>query len=378
MVQTHRRNALLKRYDPVPVVFLCIRLLLAAVFIFSGFVKAIDPLGGSYKINDYLLAFGGFWLNFQAFSLVWAILLAGFELVLGLCLLARVRIRKTAFFALLFMSVMTPLTLYIALTNPVTDCGCFGEALIISNQATFVKNLVLLAMSIALFIYAKRMHPFLLPKVEWGLVGVFVLLSLLLSLLCYAYLPLIDFLPYHKGVDIPEAMRIPEGAPRDEYRTTFIYEKDGLQQEFSLENYPQNDSTWVFVDQKNVLLSKGYVPPIGHLVLSNSSSDDITEELLHHPGRVYWLVMYDLDKTSGKGARRAEKIYRKALAEGSRFYALTASSADEVANFVKEHDLSYPFLYSDPTTLKAMIRSNPGLLILEQGRIVDKKPWRKF
>ena len=378
MARNTRTNILVKERKTLPIVFLIIRLLLAAVFIFSGFVKAIDPLGGAYKIGDYLVAFGDFWTSFKPLSLVFAIALSTIELVIGLCLLFNTQIKKTSLIAFLFMCVMTPLTLYIAIANPVTDCGCFGEALVISNQATFIKNIFLFLMTLALFIYSKRSYPIFLPKIEWSLVGIFTLISVALSVYCYEYLPFIDFLPYKKGVNIPEAMSIPEGAPRDVFETTFIYEKEGAQQEFTLENYPKNDSTWIFVDQKSVLVSKGYEAPIHNFSITNSDYDEITDEIIYHEGNVYLLVMYDLSKTSEKGAKRAEEVYQRALTKGDLFYALTSSSREEVQEFTQRTGVTYPFCEGDPTTLKSMIRSNPGLILITNGNIVDKKPWRKI
>ncbi|MDR1585648.1 MAG: DoxX family protein, partial [Prevotellaceae bacterium] len=372
------KNILTKSSNIQQTVFLIIRLLLAIVFIFSGFVKAIDPLGNSYKIDDYLTAFGGIWEVFKPLSIVFAVALSTFELVAGLSLLFRTHIKITSLLAFLFMCIMTPFSLYIAITNPVSDCGCFGEALVISNQATFIKNIFIFLIALALLIHSRNMRPLFLPFAEWSLVGVFIIISVVISMLCYAYLPLIDFLPYKKGVNIPEAMSIPEDAPRDVYKTTFIYEKDGVQQEFTLENYPKNDSSWIFVDQKSVLVSKGYEPPVTNFSITNELYDDITGDIIHHKGKVYLAIMYDLDKTSEKGAKRAEEVYRRAVLNGDLFYALTGSSRDSVEAFIRRTGVTYPFCESDPTTLKSMIRSNPGLILINNGTIVDKKPWRRI
>ena len=360
------------------VIFLIIRLLLAAVFIFSGFVKIIDPLGFTYKIEDYLTAFGTFFIYFKPLALPASIALSAFELVMGLCLLFRVHIRYTALFSFLFMCVMTALTLYTVIANPVSDCGCFGDALILSNNATFAKNVVLLVLTIALLIYAKRMRSIFSPIAEWSILALFVAGCIALSVYCWAYLPLIDFRPYKIGVNIPEAMSIPDGAPRDVYETTFIYEKDGKQQEFTLENYPKNDSAWVFIDQKSVLISKGDEPKITEFSIMDALYGDITEDVLYHEGNVYLLVIYDVNKTSEKGAKRAEKIYREAMVRGDKFLALTGSSKSDVELFTQQTGVTYPFFETDPTTLKTIIRSNPGLVLINNGIIMDKKPWRRL
>jgi hypothetical protein len=192
-------------------------------------------------------------------------------------------------------------------------------------------------------------------------------------------LPLIDFRPYKVGTDIQAAMSIPDGAKGDVYETTFIYEKDGVQQEFTLENYPKNDSTWVFVDQKNVLISKGDTPAITDFSIFDAYYDDITYDVLNYDeGNVYLLVMYDVNKASEKGAIYAEKIYKEAEARGDMFLALTASSESDIEMFVRKTGVTYPFFATDPITLKTIVRSNPGLLLLNKGKVMDKWSWREL
>ena len=355
-----------------------IRLILAAVFIFSGFVKAIDPLGSTYKFEDYLTAFGGFFsqLTFLAFPA--AIALSTLELVIGLCFLLKVKLKTTSLIALLFMAIMLPLTLYVAVMNPVTDCGCFGDALIISNWATFYKNIVLTAFVFLLLIFGGKLRTLFLPAVEWIMLLVFVVAGVGLSVFSYRNLPMIDFRPYKVGVNIPEAMKIPEGMPMDKYDTKLIYMKEGVSQEFTLENYPKNDSTWTFVEQKSTLIQKGYEPPIHNFTLVDSNRNDITDEVLHHRGKVHLLIMYDIQKTAEKGTAKTEELYRQAKANGELFYALTASPDEEIAEFSKQHNVTYPFCKTDPITLKTIVRANPGLMTIENGVITGKWNWRDF
>ncbi|MEI8086860.1 MAG: BT_3928 family protein [Paludibacter sp.] len=354
------------------------RYLVAAVFIFSGFVKAIDPLGFTYKIEDYLRAFGGVFETFAFIAFPTAILLSTLELLIGLNLLFKVQIKITSILALLFMLVMTPLTLYIALKNPVTDCGCFGDALIISNWATFYKNVVLIILVVILLILNKKLTNPFTPKIQWIITVAFVGIGIGLSVYCYRHLPLIDFRPYKIGVNIPNSMFVPENAPSDKYTTTFIYKKNGVEKEFTLENYPKGDSTWKFVDQKTVLISKGYKAPIHDFTIVNAKFKDITEKVIYDQGETYLLVMYDLNQTSEEGAKKAEAIYQKALKSGISFYALTGSSDDDVQNFKQKTAVTYPFCKTDPITLKTIIRANPGLVFIKNGTIVDKKNWRDF
>lgn len=358
--------------------YIIFRLLLGFLFVFSGFVKAIDPLGFTYKIQDYLLAFGGPFVNLSVLAFVTSIALSTFEILLGLNLIFKVKIRLTLLSSLVFMLVMTLLTLYIAIANPVTDCGCFGDAFVISNWATFYKNLVIDAIIVLLIALNKKIKPFFLPRIESSAITVFILIAVGLSVYSYQHLPMFDFLPYKIGVNIPQAMLIPENAPTDKYNTTFIYSKNGQQREFTLENYPKGDSTWVFVDQKSVLVSKGYQAPIHDFTIVNSTFDDITEKVLYYQGYTYLLVMYDLSKTSEDGAKQAEIMYQNALSSGIKFYALTGSSDEDIQNFIQKTSVTFPFCKTDPTTLKTIIRANPGLVLLKNGTIVGKWNWRDF
>lgn len=354
------------------------RYLVAAVFIFSGFVKAIDPLGFTYKIEDYLRAFGGIYESFAVIAFPAAILLSTLELLIGLNLLLKLHIKLTSILALLFMLVMTPLTLYIALNNPVTDCGCFGDALVISNWATFYKNVVLIILVIILLIFNKKISNTLKPKTQSIISIAFIGIGVGLSVYCYLHLPLIDFRPYKIGVNIPNAMLIPENAPTDEYSTNFIYEKNGVQKEFTLENYPKGDATWKFVDQKSILLSKGYVAPIHDFSIVNASFEDITENVIYNQGDTYLLVMYEVNKASEEGAKNAEIIYQKALKSGTPFYALTGSADEDVQDFIQKTGVTFPFCKTDPITLKTIIRANPGLVLIKNGTVVGKWNWRDF
>lgn len=361
-----------------PVLLFLSRLIIGGVFVFSGFVKAIDPLGSTYKIEDYFTAFGGFFTSLSFIALPASIALSTLELVIGLNLLFRIQLRATSWAALLFMLVMTPLTLYIALFNPVTDCGCFGDALVLTNWQTFAKNIVFLALVIVILMTIGKKKSLLLPRIEWLTIFIFIGLSVGLSVYCLNHMAPFDFRPYKVGVNIPESMFVPEDAPADVYNTTFIYEKAGVQKEFTLENYPKGDSTWKFVDQKTVLVSKGYKAPIHDFSIVDANFEDITEQVIYNQGETYLLIMYDVNKASEEGAKRAETLYQKYKNSTTKFYALTASGDDEVNAFVAKTGVTYPFCKTDPITLKTIIRSNPGLMLIKNGTITGKWHWRDF
>lgn len=356
------------------------RALLGLTFVFSGYVKAIDPLGTTYKIEDYLKAFGGFFNNFLGMAEVAAWALIAFEFLLGICLLLNIKTNFTSWLTLIFMVGMTLLTLYIAIKNPVSDCGCFGDALVLSNWATFFKNIVLLALVVAVLLTKKHTPSFLMPILE--LTCFFIALAFIFIFMTYErlHLPYRDFRPYKIGNNIPELMEIPEDAAQDVYEVAFIYEKDGKQQTFTLQNYPKGDSTWVFVDQVTTLVSKGYEPPIHDFEIVTLDGEDITENVLAMHKEVL-IIMYDLSKADTKQMDKVMAILRDAQKNYYYCRILTSSTYEQIEEFVKrnlpemlEEDYNWEeiFCQTDGTTLKTIVRANPGVIVLKDGTIVDK------
>lgn len=354
------------------------RYLLAATFIFSGFVKAIDPLGTAYKIEDYLISFNPSFIALFPIALPISIALSGFELIVGLNYLLNISTKKTSWWALVFMLVMTPLTLYIALFEPVSDCGCFGDALIISNWATFYKNLVISAFVVYVLVVCNKTKPFFVKKIERAFVILFAAIALAIPVHSLLNLPIIDFRPYKVGVNIYNDMQIPANAPTDQFETTFILEKNGVRKEFTLENYPAESEGWKFIDQKTVLIKKGFEPKIKDFMIIDSEFNDITDMALTNSGTTYLIVINNLNKTSLKGIAKIEAFYNKIKNTDTQFYALTAASADDVAKFKAENNITFPFYKLDPITLKTMVRANPGIVELKNGTITKKWNWRNF
>ena len=350
------------------------RILVGLVFIFSGFVKGIDPWGGTYKITDYFYAFH---LDFLVpIALPLSFILSFAEFAIGVGLLSGTFLRFFSWMALIFMSFFTPLTLYLALNNPVTDCGCFGDALVITNWQTFYKNIVLILLAIILFIGRKKPdHPF---KRTFGrfLFSGFVLTYIILVTWSYNHLPLIDFRPYKVGVNIAKAMEIPPDAQADVYENNFYYKnkKTGEVKKFSEANIPWRDSlTWEFqaMDQP-ILVKKGYVPPIHDFSIQTPQGDDVTDYFLDDNKFTFMLIAYDLQRSSVKNQERINELSRWAEAQGYNFICLTASLEDEQQTFIGENNAPYPFLSTDEITLKTMIRSNPGLILTYKGTILAK------
>jgi uncharacterized membrane protein YphA (DoxX/SURF4 family) len=342
------------------------RIITGIVFIFSGTVKAIDPLGSAYKFHDYFHAFGLGFLD--RLSLILAVLLCTTEFIAGFSVLTGVRQKTGIRLVMLFMIVFTPLTFILAIKNPVSDCGCFGDALHLTNWQTFWKNVVLLAAVIVLYAGMKNIRQVLRSSYEWIIFSSATVIIVLFSLYNLRYLPVIDFLPYKTGVRIADKMVIPEGVPSDVYETTFIYEKDGVKKEFDLKNYPANDSTWKFVDQKSVLLRKGYQPPIHDFSITGPDGDDLTQQILSEKGYTVLMITKKLKEASSIDLYFGFDLGRFCKAKGITFYVITASGSSET----KDTGNELTICSADETTLKTMIRSNPGYILLRDGIIKGK------
>lgn len=347
------------------------RFIVALTFIFSGYVKAIDPLGTQYKLQDYLevLHLGAYVSDYLTLGA--SVLLGGIEFCLGVLLLFAIRRRLVTRLLLLFMAIMTPLTLWLALGNPIEDCGCFGDAVKLTNWETFGKNVVLLAATVVLFMHPLSMPRFISRSNQWIVVNYTVLFILVSSSLSLYTLPPFDFRPYHIGANIRKGMEIPEGARQPQFETTFILEKDGQRKEFTLDNYP--DSTWTFVDSKTVQTEEGYVPPIHDFsIQTTDGSEDITDSVLNRKGYSFLLVSPHFETANDDNFGEIDAIYEYSLDHGYPFYALTASTDEAINHWRDITGAEYNCFLTDETTLKTIIRSNPGLLLLKDGTIIGK------
>lgn len=346
------------------------RIFVGLVFVFSGFVKAVDPMGFAIKLGEYLDAFQLGFLHFSALPL--AIAVSAAELMIGLNLLAAIRMKFTSWALILFMCFFTVLTFILALTNPVSDCGCFGDALVLTNWQTFGKNVILIIPSIILFIYRDRFIPLVRPAKEWGILSFNFAVGCLISFYCVIYQPLIDFRPYKTGTYIPEKMSIPPGAPVDQYVTLLVYEKEGQKKEFTDKNFPWQDTTWKWVETRQKLISKGYEPPIHNFSITTSAGIDITNEILEDTGYVFLFIIPDLKHASAKGLAKVNDLALRSRELGIKTIALTASTDNQVAVYNARFQPVYEFCTTDETTLKTITRANPGILLLLRGTIINK------
>ena len=299
-----------------------LRICFGLTFIFSGFVKCIDPLGTAYKIQDYATAMNislADWL-----ALTGSIVMSALEFLVGITILLGVRPKESTFVGILFMCVMTPLTFWIALANPVTDCGCFGDALVIDNWTTFWKNIILTIIIISIWILQRDYRPWVSGLTSWLMVATLFLIPVLLSTVSLKRLPMLDFRPYHIGSNIIAGMELPEGAEPDKYETWFIYEQNGLEKKFQLMDAPYNDSTWRFVTQQTTLVKKGASPAIHDFSIITLEGDDITYDILENSGKTYFIVMYDLNKADTSNLNIISKLVEQAKLEDADIMILTA------------------------------------------------------
>jgi len=352
------------------IVNLC-RIIVAVTFIFSGFVKAIDPIGTQYKLQDYLGAIGmaGILPNWTLLAV--AVFLAAIEFCIGIFLLFAIQRRLISKLTVAFMAFMTMVTVWIVVADPVKDCGCFGDALHLTNTETLIKNIVLLVCSLAIMYRPLAMFRFVSKSNQWIVTNYTIVFILVSSGLSLYYLPIFDFRPYHIGVNIPRGMEIPKGAKLPQFKTTFIMEKNGQRKEFTLDNYP--DASWKFIDSKTVQTSEGYIPPIHDFsITDNKTGLDLTNSVLSHKGYTFLLIAPHLETADDSNFGDIDRLYEYAQSYDIPFYCLTASTTKAIKRWVDLTGAEYSFCITDEAVLKTIIRSNPGLLLLKDGTIINK------
>uniref|UniRef100_UPI00404B1DD4 BT_3928 family protein n=1 Tax=Flavobacterium sp. TaxID=239 RepID=UPI00404B1DD4 len=349
-----------------------VRILVGVLFIISGIIKLNDPIGFSYKLEEY---FNANVLNIEfliPFALAIACFVVIFEVVLGVMLLIGFKTKFTIWSLLAMIVFFTFLTFYSAYFNKVTDCGCFGDALKLTPWETFSKDIVLLFFILILYFNQKYIEP-IFNKTGLNLT-VFAAYSLCLFMAFYVlqHLPLIDFRAYKVGNNIQKGMEIPEGAEKSEYEMVFIYKVNGVDTEIPYAEVMANKipEGAEFVDRKDKLIKQGYVPPI-HDFSIEKEDNDYTEAILNEP-KVILLISYDLNKSKEKGMEALEEINQKAIAKGYEVIGMTASDAETIATYKKKHKLTFEYYFCDATTLKTIERANPSIVVLEKGTIVQK------
>ena len=305
------------------------RIVLALTFIFSGFVKAVDPLGSQYKMHDYLVAMGLGRLLPDFTTLAFSVLLAATEFFLGICLLFAIRRRIVSKLVLAIMAVMTPLTLWLAIADPISDCGCFGDALVLTNWQTLWKNVVLLCAAIVVWKWPLEQPRLISQANQWIVMNYsLVFILLFISAKSLYTLPQFDFRPYHIGADI----------------------REGWNKMMEGEDSPYAE---LFIEQAE-------------------DGEDLTEQILNDEGYTFLLIAPHLEQADDSRLDEINQMYEYALDNGYPFYCLTASGEKAMENWRDLTGAEYPFCQTDDITLKTIIRSNPGLVLMKDGKVIRK------
>lgn len=344
-------------------------ILVGVLFIYSGFVKADDPLGFTYKLQEYFAkeALNLPWLN--GFALTFSFIIPIVEMILGLMILIGARKKLTLWLLLLMILFFSFLTFYTAHYNKVLECGCFGDAIPMTPWASFGKNMVLLVFILILFWGRKYIMPAFSGITENAVVITYVIGCIAFALYCYNYLPVINFRPYKPGTNIKQAM---QGKPDVlKYYYTLKNKKSGETKEFA--QFPPNyQNDWDYVTSRTEVIKKGIDPPIKDFSISTFSGSDITDSVLSAPGYTFWLVSSSLG-----GANRSPEVINKINALASAciknhigFMCLTSSDDNDIQKYKGIYNPAYSFYSTDDVQLRTMIRSNPGLVLIKGGVII--------
>lgn len=346
------------------------RLFVGVLFIISGLIKLNDPIGFSYKLDEY---FGETVFNLPfllPFTLGIALFVVILEVVLGVMLLVGYKPKFTVWSLLGLIVFFTFLTFYSAYFNVVKDCGCFGDALKLTPWESFTKDVVLLVFILILFFGKKHITPLFGTKFAMITSILSIVLSCYLGYHVLNHLPVIDFRAFAVGKNIQKGMEIPEGAPKSEYEMKFIYEVNGAKKEFSdkeLMNLPPNAK---FIDRIDKLIKEGYVPPIHDFSLEKDGTDEKDQILSEE--KVVFFTMYNLEKSSPEGLQKLENFHKTAKSKRYRVFALTGSAADAISKVKTQYGLTFDFYFCDPTTIKTIERANPSVVVLNKGTVTQK------
>ncbi|WP_310992638.1 BT_3928 family protein [Aequorivita marina] len=348
------------------------RLIVGLLFIVSGLVKLNDPVGFAFKLQDYF-APEVLDLGFLVpYALLIAIFVVIFEVLVGIALLLGY-LKKFTLWALLLMIVFfTFLTFYSAYFNKVTDCGCFGDAIPLTPWESFTKDIILLVLILILFFGRKYIQPIFSKGVRSIIVFAAFVGCLGITYYVLLHLPIVDFRPYKIDANITEGMTVPEGAPGPIYEYAWKFDINGEEKVITTTgDYPQVDGE--LIDTETTMIQEGYTPPIHDFTIERNG-EDYTTHFLNEENLIV-IVAYSLGNTEKDGYRPVKEITDKALQNGYNVIGLSASSQETTNQLTEEYKLNFKFYFCDETTLKTIVRSNPGILELDKGTIKQKLHW---
>lgn len=341
------------------------RILLGLTFILSGFVKGVDPLGTAYRIEDYFVAFGTDWAI--PFALTIAVILCVAEFSLGVFLLTNIFKKLTVWLTVLMMLFFTILTFSDAIYNPVPDCGCFGDFLILTNWQTFYKNLLIDFLLIFVFITRNSFTSVYKKSTEWSIAILTVSIFTIFNSYNINHLPLVDFREWKVGTHLklenPQAL---------EYYLIYTNKKTGETQEYLSPNYPYNDSIWMSEWEYSDMRVVDPNDRATDIRFFNLSGEDVTDDILGDPLYHFLLISYNLNEADWDHLEEIRAIKNQAELNAYSFSLITASSEEVVDTFQKDHNFYSEIYQSDDIDLKTIIRSNPGLIVLKDGVILGK------
>ncbi|GJH39997.1 hypothetical protein RCZ04_05470 [Capnocytophaga sp. HP1101] len=346
-----------------------LRIIVGVIFIISGSIKLNDPFGFSYKLDDY---FAPEVLNmpfFVPYSLALAIVICIVEILSGVMLLVGYKKKFTLWLLLAMMVFFAFLTFYSAFFDKVRDCGCFGDAIKFTPWQSFTKDIVLLLLTLPIFFFQEYVQPIGKGNLPLYLTSGALVLCLIGVYIVYNHLPFVDFRPYKIGVHIPTAMAVPNDAPKPVYNYYWkIKEGDQIKEYTTQGRYP--DTQGEFVDFTTELVEKGFQPDIVDFDI-NRNDESFLEEFMQLD-KLVLIIAYRIDKADVKAFEKVKPFAEKAMAQGYKVIGLT-STLDEADKVKTAYHLPFDFYLNDGTTLKTVIRSNPGIVVIHKGTIVDKK-----
>lgn len=345
------------------------RFLVGSLFIISGLIKLNDPVGFSFKLKDY---FAPDVLNLEflvPYALLIAIFVVIYEVLLGIMVLIGYAKRFTLWSLILMIVFFTFLTFYSAYFNKVTDCGCFGDALKLTPWESFSKDIVLLALIFILYVGRDHIRPILSHGVRSFIVFAAFIGCLGITYYVLQHLPIIDFRPYKIDANISEGMSIPEGAPIPIFEYNWKFSVNGEEKVITTNgDYPKQEGEFISVETKEI--QAGYEPPV-HDFSIERGGEDYTEQILSEE-KVIVVVVYNLSNSEKEGFAAVRETTNKALKNGYKVVGLSASSQAVMDQMTNEYELNFNFYFCDETTLKTIVRSNPGILELQKGTIKQK------
>ncbi len=349
------------------------RIFVSITFIFSGFVKLVDPIGSSYKFEEY---FGADVLNLDflsPYALQFSIILILAEIMLGVMLLIGFKPKLTVWSLFFITLLFLFLTWYSAYYDKVTDCGCFGDAVTLTPWETFYKNIILIVLVVFLIVRVYDIQPVISVTFVERVSLIAFLSFVMITFYVLRHLPIIDFRTYAVGKNIPEGMTYPEGAAKAVFEDTWIYHVNGKDQAFTTEEKPWNLEGATFVDRKTKMIEKGYELPI-HDFTMEKNGEDLTEQLMKKE-KLMLIVSYNLQNSNEKGWLNIKEVSEKAMQNGYTVYCFSASTTEDYLKVKNKYHLDFDLLFCDETTLKTIIRSNPGIVTLNKGNITGKWNW---